>query len=171
MRVRMSRIIPRWLAVTLLMVVAVDSAVAADDTSTLCSSVVATFPAADAAPGKSLGSRFQIRRCLGSYTVQVVALEGESSTPSVFVDTHEPWPKLLVHARNVLVLQTVGGSSSAVYVLSFRKGKAQPLLSRDTRGIVKVSIDEERDRVIIDVPPDPRVTVTVPGKRFEIEYE
>jgi hypothetical protein len=98
-------------------------------------------------------------------------LEGPSDEPAVFVDTGEPWPKLLVHARNVLVIQTVGGSSSAVYILSFRNGKAQRVLSRDTRDMATVSIDEQRNRVVVDVPPDPRVTVTVPGKRFELEYE
>jgi hypothetical protein len=79
--------------------------------------------------------------------------EANITKASVFLDTHERWPSLLVHSHNVLVIQMVGGTSSPVYILRFQNGKALPPVIADTQGMTRVVVDEDARRIEIEIPP------------------
>lgn len=81
------------------------------------------------------------------------------------------YPRLLHHSLNVLVIQTIGGSSSAVFVLHFRRGKLQPLLSAPTRGLASIAAAGDGEEVVVTVPPDRRVTSPGNPARFRVRIE
>lgn len=136
----------------------------------VCAPKIAALPTTRLSPLGTMPARFELRQCSGSISVQVLLFEVGKSKPTIFVDTHEPW-KLLVHHSNLLIMQTVGGSSSVVYVFRFQRGKAQQPITVDTRGLATVRIDDERNKVFVDIPADERPTITVPARTLEFNRE
>src|SRR5690349_8626316 len=103
----------------------------------ICPDRAAMFPAGLSVGGtRTRAARFELRTCNG--LIQVLMFEADASKPAVFLDTHELWPTLLVHSQNVLVMQMIGGSSSPVYILRFRKGRALAPIVGDTQGMTRV---------------------------------
>ncbi len=100
----------------------------------LCSQVLASLPAyvnVDREVPVNLRARFELRECT-SGNIEVALLE--ERTPSAVVVTRltDVWPTLY-QKYNLLVLQTIGGSSRVVYVFRFVRGKAQRPESYDAR--------------------------------------
>ena len=102
--------------------------------------------------------------------MQFASFEADSTKPSIVVDPRDRWPAQLLHIRNVLVVQTVGGSHSAVYILSFKGGKAQQVVYAGTRGDVSTQRDAS-GRLIVKVPADSGLTWKGKDKSFLFEIE
>jgi hypothetical protein len=133
-----------------------------------CPDVVNVFPVLRREPVRTpFQPRFEIRQCTGSLNIEVAVFEKGAKSPAITLEVLG-WPRLLVHTSNVLVLQTVGGSTSAVYIFSFAKGRAQQLISAETRGTATVRIDDVGAKVIIDVPENARIGFTIPARHYEI---
>ena len=147
-----------------------DFAGAFQPTDLPCSPIIATFPVTRRSPVDSRPTRFELRQCEKSMNVQVMAFESRSTKPGIFVDLHEPW-RLLFHHSNVLIVQTVGGSSSLVYILRFERGRAQQPIAVNTRGTVAVRVDDDRQKIIVSIPADERLTVTSPARTLEFSIE
>ena len=112
--------------------------------------MIATLPA-DMNWTEPLTSRrgFQLRQCYDDRVI-VDCFEKSKATPSLTFDTGDGYPRYLVHAFNVLVLQSMGGSSDHVYVLLFERGKPSLALKTVTKDLIQV------------VQTDRTITVTVP---------
>lgn len=137
----------------------------------ICKDVVAVLPS-NLSPRFSVSEQmqgFEIRQCVGG-GFQVLAFEHGVRTPVIALEI-DTWPRLIYHSFNVLAYQTIGGSSSAVFVLYFRNGRAQPLLAADTRGNAAFTTSDDGAKLIVTIPPDRRVTS--PGKTtvFRIPLE
>lgn len=116
--------------------------------------VVARLPA-DLKDTEPSGSRqwFELRQCIGG-TVRVNGYERNGSAPSLSFDTGFGYPIQLVHILNVLVFESLGGSTNHTFVFAFRDGKPTVALMRSTAGGVAVK------------PNEKTVTVTVPVKTY-----
>lgn len=136
----------------------------------ICAQIIVVLPISRRMPLAEHPARFELRQCTGSVSVQVLQFESGQQKPVKFIDLHEPW-RLLFHASNVLVIQNVGGSSSIVYVLHFRNGRAQAPRLENTKGTAHVRIDSEAQKVLVDVPPDVRPTVTIAARSLEYPLE
>jgi hypothetical protein len=99
--------------------------------------------------------RFELRQC-GDDSVIVLAFEKLRATPAFVFDTSGPYPRYLMDAVNVLVLQSIGGASDHVYVFVFRAGKASVALKTATKGLIQVK--QHETAVTVFVPP-----TTYPG--------
>lgn len=118
----------------------------------VCPDRVAMFPAGATLGGpKTRATRFELHACNG--LVQVLMFEAYASKAAMFLDTHDRWPSLLVHSRNVLVIQMIGGTSSPVYIFRFQNGKAVPPVMADTQGMTRAVVDEDGRKLEIDIPP------------------
>jgi hypothetical protein len=140
----------------------------------LCGRTTAIFPTRVDVPALNPSQpRFEIRQCEGSGNSQIAAFEARAKKPAILLDRLELWPaSLFVHIANVLVLQTIGGSGSAVYILSFVGGKTQEVIGADTRDTAKVHVDEVQGKVIVDVPPyDSLGVIVIPARRYEVRLE
>jgi hypothetical protein len=141
----------------------------------LCGSTTAIFPTRVDVPAVNPSQpRFEMRQCEGSDLVQIAAFEARAKEPAILLDPPERWPgTLLVHVANVLVLQTFGGTSSTVYILSFVRGKAQKVIGAETTDEARVHVDEAQGKVIVDVPPYSRYVggVLTPARRYEVRLE
>ena len=95
--------------------------------------------------------RFEIRECKGGRThlLQINSL-GEIE----LVDVKDVWPRSLYHSYNTLVVQTLGGSGSAVYILQFQRGAVIKPRVYSTRGNISIRTDISSGDVIITIPPD-----------------
>ncbi|MBL8292824.1 MAG: hypothetical protein JNN08_13355 [Bryobacterales bacterium] len=96
---------------------------------------------------------FELRQC-GGGTVLVNGYERHRSAPSLSFDTGHGYPVQLVHILNVLVIESLGGSTNHAFVLSFLNGKPTVALKRSTAGRVTVQRNEKS------------VTVAVPVKTY-----
>lgn len=136
----------------------------------ICRGTVATLPAVLSPDFRHTDQmqRFEVRDCGGG--VQILAFEQGASKPAIAVDV-DGWPRLLHHVSSVLVVQTVGGSSSAVFVFHFRNGKVQPPLAAATRGIATISAVGSGRKLLIRVPPDRRVTSSGKISTFRVPVE
>ena len=83
-------------------------------------------------------------------------LWGGRARPSLTFDTGDGYPGYLVHAVNVLVLQSMGGASDHVFVLLFDKGKPSLALKTATKDLIQVV--QARTTITVSVPP-----TTYPG--------
>lgn len=95
--------------------------------------------------------RFELARC-GSGAITVFAFERNQSNPSLVVHTGDDYPPYLVHVRNVLVFQSLGGSSDHVFVFTFQRGKPSLALKTATKGQITVRLSRNRDRLRVEVP-------------------
>lgn len=135
-----------------------------------CPQIVGVFPAGPDASSVPLfeQARFEVRRCaLGD--IQILVFEKDSQKPAIFLDTHDSWPRQLVNIGNILALQTVGGSGSAVYIFRFVHRKAMKVIGLDASENMRVIINEGADSVTIDVPADSRRRVPAQHFTFPIE--
>jgi hypothetical protein len=118
------------------------------------SPVVAKLPAdlKDTEPS-DLRQWFELRQCNGG-TVIVNGYGRHRSGPSLSFDTGYGYLVQLVHILNVLVLESLGGSTNHTFVFTFRDGKPDVALNRSTAGGISVKQNENV------------VTVTVPVKTY-----
>jgi len=140
----------------------------------ICPAIAARFPTglalADAPQDLSLQQRFELRRC-PSGALRVLVFESGKSEPSMSLDDLDSWPRQLFHRRNLLVVQTIGGSSSTVYVLHFRGGKAMEVRGFEARSAASITNGRDEMSVKIVVPAFRRPTSRTPRQTLVIPIE
>lgn len=104
--------------------------------------------------------RFELRQCSGEKII-VRAYERAKATPSLVFDNGDGYPRMVAQVQNVLVVQSMGGSSDHVYVFAFRAGKPSVALRTATKDLIQIR--QSNDAVVVSVPP---TTYPGPDGRF-----
>ena len=104
--------------------------------------------------------RFELRQC-DAENIIVTAYERAKAAPSLVFNTGDGYPRLLAHVENVLVFQSVGGSSDHVYVFAFKAGKPSVALQTATKDLIQMRQSDEM--VVVSVRP---TTYPGPDGRF-----
>ena len=122
--------------------------------------IMAKIPA-DLKDSESIQDRlwFELRQCNGE-SVIVRAYERHKTKPSLTFNTGSGYPSFIAHTFNVLVLESLGGSTDHVAVITFHEGK--PSLALDRTGD-NVQVKRTKDEVIVMVTPK---TYPGPDGRF-----
>jgi hypothetical protein len=97
---------------------------------------------------------FELRQC-GGGSVLVNGYERHRSAPSLSFDTGHGYPVQLVHILNVLVFESLGGSTNHALVFAFQNGKPTVALKRSTTGGVTVQRNEKSITVAVPVKTHP----------------
>lgn len=79
----------------------------------------------------SEAQRLEIRTCVPSRILQVVAFSESSDVPAFFIDTHRTSISTLVMAGDVIVLETAGASSNVLQVFVFPRRGAPQMVFED----------------------------------------
>lgn len=95
---------------------------------------------------------FELRQCPGE-SIIVNGYGRRESRPSLSFETGGDYPRQLVHILNVLVFETVGGSSYHVYVFVFHDGKPRLALESSADDATQVKEDEKDNVVVLKFPP------------------
>lgn len=81
----------------------------------------------------------------------VYGFEKHRNRPTLTFDTGDSYPPYLVHANNVLVFQSLGGSANHVYVFTFNAGK--PSLALQTATADQIHVERTQTASVVSVPP------------------
>jgi hypothetical protein len=93
---------------------------------------------------------FELRQCRGETVVVNAYVKGQSK-PALTVQTDYDYPAFLSHTRNVLVLESVGGTAEHVMVIAFQNGRPAVRLKRTAGGPIQVRRGE--GAITVSVPP------------------
>jgi hypothetical protein len=98
------------------------------------------------------GERFELRDCEpDGEGLVVLAYERQKPEPSLEFATGDGYPRYLAHIFNILVFQSMGGSSDHVYVFVFQKGKSALALKTAIKELIQV--EQSSQRITVKVPP------------------
>lgn len=137
---------------------------------TLCTEMSGIFPAdrGNSDPDIVQHQRFEFRRCAAG-DIQVLAFETHSRKPEIVIQTRDVWPRQVVIVDNILVLQTVGGASSIVYIFRFHHHKAMRVIECESSEDMRVTIERDGRRVRVVVPAN--VRTRDPARTYELAIE
>jgi hypothetical protein len=99
-------------------------------------------------------ARVEVRRCVadGTDALQLVALEGRSSKPSLVINTTDFTVVQVVARQNLYLIETTGGPRDRIFVVLYENGKPTLKLQKVTKGTAQITMSRDAlDLVIPDI--------------------
>ncbi len=94
-------------------------------------------------------ARIEVRRCIGSGGLQLVALSSAPSARALVIDTGQDFVVQSLVRDKIAIVETGGGTTDRVFVIAYESGRPRLRLKQNTKASAHISTKPERIDLVI----------------------